>query len=281
MSDNSNYFLKHRLTIITITIFIYGIVNACILSVSRLTDLQRLGISIDNWEPYVWEFSSFIVSFLLILFVIKAESWHRFTYEKFKKHLFYHLIHSMVFSLIHVVGMVLIRNIVYQLMASDYDFGHWPTELLYEYRKDGMSYFAILIGIYIYQYIIKNMEGDAHLIAEKNIHEKKPDKLLIKKKGKEFVVRLDQISTIQSGGNYIYIHTNNQVYPMRSTMNKMQEKLDPNHFIRVHRSYIVNSNFIQEILTINPQEYKIILKNNETIPLSRNKRSELLKIFYV
>jgi DNA-binding LytR/AlgR family response regulator len=125
------------------------------------------------------------------------------------------------------------------------------------------------------------MEGDAHLIAEKSPIEEKPDKLLIKKKGKEFVVSLDQISTIQSGGNYIYIHTNNQVYPMRSTMNKMQEKLDPNHFIRVHRSYIVNSNFIQEILTINPQEYKIKLKNNETIPLSRNRRSELLKVFYV
>jgi len=281
MIDFTKTFLKHRFILVAGIIFAFGFINTWLDSVSTLADFKRSGVDISAWEPYVWEFSSFIVGFILVLYIVKAESWHSFTYGKFKKHLFYHLLHSILYSLIHVVGMVLIREFIYQLMDGNYNFGNWSTELFYEYRKDGMSYFKILAGIYIYQYIIKTIEGDAHLIAEKNNSDDKPDKLLIKKKGKEFVVSLNQISTIESGGNYIYIHTNNQVYPMRSTMNKMQEKLDPKHFIRVHRSYIVNSNFIQEILTINPQEYKIKLKNNVVIPLSRNNRSELLKVFHV
>jgi len=281
MTDYTNTFLKQRFIVVALIVFIYGVISAWVNSVSRLADFQRLEIAIGSWEPYVWEFSSFVIGFMLIFYIIKAESWHPLVYGKFGKHLFYHLLHSIIFSLIHVAGMVLLRKIVYQIMAGNYDFGYWPSELLYEYRKDGMSYFIIIGGIYVYQYIIKNIEGDAQLITEKNNNESKPDKLLIKKKGKEFVVSLDQISTIESGGNYIYIHTNNQVYPMRSTMNKMQEKLDAKQFIRVHRSYIVNSNFIQEILTINHQEYKIKLKNNECIPLSRNRRSELLKVFHV
>lgn len=279
MKDFSSYYLNNKRLITISFIFIYGCINATIESISTIADLQRIGIEIPYWEPYSWAFSSFIVTFILIIYIIKTLSIHPLYYGTFKKNLMYHFGHSLVFSMIHIIGMVLIRKLVYSFHNKIYDFGHWPTEILYEYRKDILSYFFILLGIYIYQMIVKQLQGDASIISDYNEPSQIIDKLLIKKKGKEFIVNLKHVSSIESGGNYIYIHSNNQVYPMRSTMNKMIQRLNPNQFIRVHRSYIVNIDHIKEIVSPENQVYKIIMLSNITIPLSRKYRAHLIKNF--
>jgi hypothetical protein len=279
MNDFSNYFLKNKKIITIFFIFIYGFINAWIESVSTIGDFQRVSIIISDWEPYTWAYSSFIVTFILILYIVKTQVIHPLTYGCFKKHFLFHLGHSLVFSIAHIIGMVLIRKVVYFINNKTYEFGHWPTEMLYEYRKDILSYFFILSGIYVYQMIIKQLQGDASIVTEHKNASTQTNKLLIKKKGKEFIINLKNVSSIESGGNYIYIHSNNQVYPMRSTMNKMIEKLDHNLFIRVHRSYIVNVDHIKEIVSPENQVYKIIMKNKSTIPLSRKYRVNLIEIF--
>ena len=275
MQDQTSFLYKHLKSIIIITTFI----NAWVASVSVLDDLHKRNILIAEWEPYVWEFSSRIVLLVLIYFVIKTERKHPLKYGNYAKHLFYHVLYSVMFSLIHVIGMVAIRTVIYYIMASNYDFGDWANEFIYEYRKDIVSYFFILSWIYVYQLITAQIKGDAKLVAEKSTGKKSLNKILIKKKGKEFIIDLSQVSTIESGGNYIYIHSNNQVYPMRTTMTKMQQNLDASQFVRVHRSYIVNLDYILEIQTPQAGEYRILLKNKETIPLSRTYRSEFLRIF--
>ena len=279
MKDFSSYFLKNKRIILIFFIFMYGSINAWIESVSTIADFQRLGIEISYWEPYCWAFSSFIVTFILILYIIRALSKHPFTYGSIIKHTFYHFAHSIIFSLAHISGMVLIRKVVYFFNEKTYEFGHWPTEMLYEYRKDILSYFFILTGIYIYQMTVKQLQGDASIVPEYTNTSNHTDKLLIKKKGKEFIINLKHVSSIESGGNYIYIHSNNQVYPMRSTMNKMIKRLDQSQFIRVHRSYIVNVDYIKEIISPENQVYKIVMINKSTIPLSRKYRAHLIENF--
>jgi len=279
MKNYSTFFLKHKIFLTLTFVFIYGCVNAWIESVSTIEDFQRVGIELAHWEAYSWAFSSFALTFFLIYYIVKAQSIHPFSYGLFKKHFLYHIGHSIVFSLIHIVGMVWIRKLIYNIKDKTYEFGHWPTEMFYEYRKDILSYFFILSGIYIYQLIVKQLQGDASIISEQNNSSTQTDKLLIKKKGKEFIINLNNVSSIESGGNYIYIHSNNEVYPMRSTMNKITERLDKNQFIRVHRSYIVNLDLIKEIISPENQIYKIIMNNNSTIPLSRKYRTHLTEKF--
>lgn len=279
MKDYSSFFLKNKITLTLSLVFVYGCINAWIESVSRSEDFQRVGIEIAYWEPYSWAFSSFILTFVLILYIVKAQAIHPLSYGLFKKHFLYHIGHSIVFSLFHIVGMVMVRKLVYFINDKTYDFGYWPSEMLYEYRKDILSYFFILSVIYVYQMIVKQLEGDASIVPEHNNKSSQTDKLLIKKKGKEFIINLNNVSSIESGGNYIYIHYNNEVYPMRSTMNKMIKRLDHNQFMRVHRSYIVNLDFIKEIISPENQVFKIIMNNNSTIPLSRKYRNHLIENF--
>jgi len=279
MKDYSSFILKNKISLTLTLVFIYGCINAWIESVSTIEDFQRVGIKIAHWEPYSWAFSSFTLTFLLIFYIAKAQTMHPLSYGLLKKHFVYHIGHSLVFSLLHILGMVLIRKLVYFFHDRTYDFGHWPTEMLYEYRKDILSYFFILSAIYIYQMIVNQLQGDASIVSEQSNTSKQTDKLLIKKKGKEFIINLNNVSSIESGGNYIYIHSNNEVYPMRSTMNKMLKRLDNNQFMRVHRSYIVNLDHIKEIVSPENQVYKINMKNNATVPLSRKYRNQLIENF--
>jgi DNA-binding LytR/AlgR family response regulator len=129
--------------------------------------------------------------------------------------------------------------------------------------------------------IVKQLQGDISLVTEQHENNSKfSNKILVKKKGKEFIIGLDQVSRIESGGNYVYIHSNNNVYPMRSTMAKMTEKLNNTVFVRIHRSYIVNTDYIKEIITITPQEYQIMMTDGAMIPLSRKNRPLLLARFH-
>ncbi len=281
MSEISSLFLKHRTALTSVFVVVYFAANAWVESISTLTDFQRRGIDVATWEPYSWAFSSAFMLLVLIFYVIKANEWHPLKYSVFKKHLCWHLVYSVIFSVLHVVGMVMIRKVLYSLQESTYEFGHWSTEMLYEYRKDILTYFFILTAIYVYHMLIRQLQGDASLVEENpQSSGKSSNKVLVKKKGKEFIIDLNQVSRIESGGNYVYIHSNQQVYPMRSTMNKMIEKLNNDVFVRVHRSYIVNTDHIKEIVATTPQEYQIMMTDGVMVPLSRKNRPLLLARFH-
>jgi hypothetical protein len=279
VKDYSNFLLKYKNILITLLILLIGSLGAWVESISTLADFKRTGVEVLYWEPFTWSFTSFTLTFGLIFLIAKAQSSYPLSYGLFKKNILYHFAFSIIFSMTHVVGMVYLRKAIYFMNDKSYQFGHWPTELVYEYRKDILTYFIILTGIYIYQILIKQMEGEVSLLSENETSNKYTDKVLVKKQGKEFIINLDQVTTISSGGNYIYLHCNQQVYPLRSTMAKMQDSLDPKQFIRVHRSYIANINHIKEIISPSPQEYKIITNDNNSIPLSRNYRNQFLECF--
>jgi len=289
MTNLQKTIVKYKAQFAFLLLFFYGCMKSWMNALSVIADNARNNLTFNVWEPFVWEFSSFVVMIVLVPLIYRAYIYYPLCYDRFKKHVVVHLFNSILFSLIHVIGMVIIRKIIYFFNSSYYDFGHWPSELFYEYRKDIFSYLFLLMLIYIYQHFINQIEGIASLIKERNEMAGIPvspektnkDKILIKKKGQEFIVDLSQISTVESGGNYVYIHTNKQVYPMRKTMIQIQTELAQHSFVRVHRSYIVNINFIKEINTSELGDYNIILTNNKTIPLSRKYRKDLIKIFEI
>lgn len=65
------------------------------------------------------------------------------------------------------------------------------------------------------------------------------------------------------------------MYPLRSTMTAIQDRLDPLRFIRVHRSYIVNLDFLVQIEPTDAGDAHLLLKNGTRIPCSRRYRQSL------
>lgn len=84
-------------------------------------------------------------------------------------------------------------------------------------------------------------------------------------------IEIDSIYVIEASGDYIIIKTEVENYVVHSTLRKINNKLPDNMFIQVHRSFIIN---IKQIIDI---QDNTVLVHKEIVPISRSKRSILIK----
>ncbi len=103
------------------------------------------------------------------------------------------------------------------------------------------------------------------------------DRLLIRKLGKEFIIRVDEIEWMEASGNYVNLYIKNHIYPLRSTLAALIAKLESRGFRRVHRSYAVNLDCVASISPLESGDANITLCNGREIPLSRRYREEFRK----
>jgi len=130
------------------------------------------------------------------------------------------------------------------------------------------------------EYIQLQKNGDfkyriKELIQEIGSEKKYPERFIIKSEGRIYFIRTDEVNWIESAANYVSLHVGREVHLMRGTMSAMEEKLDPDKFIRVNRAAIVNIEFIREIQPFFNGEYIINLKDDSQITLSRKYREKL------
>ncbi len=253
--------------------------QALILAASRLSDFQRLNIELAAWEPYVWELSSAVWVMALLPAVLWAIRRFPLSPQDWPRNSLWHVPFSLLFSLAHVGGMVALRTLAYRLAGRSYDFGDWPSELLYEYRKDAWTYALILGSVYLYLQLTRHLLGDARFVGPESETTKAPamDTLLVRKKGREYLVSLPEVSHIEAGGNYVYLHHKDQVLPMRQTLKKTLESLNPEHFAQTHRGCIVNLKYIDHIEPTDHGDHRLHLTTDQTVPLSRSHREALMQ----
>ncbi|MDQ2076094.1 LytTR family DNA-binding domain-containing protein [Marinimicrobium sp. ABcell2] len=247
-------------------------------SIVSTLDIARNGLGFEVWEPWVWELSSAFMLLLLIPFILAVD--RRFPLQRpyLRRHALVHLGFTVPFSVLHVVGMVALREWAYALLGSDYDFGHWPLEMLYEYLKDVRTYATILAFIYLYRFVLRRWQGEAQFLAqgvEEAPAEAVTDRFLVKKLGREFLVKVADIDWAESAGNYVTLHVGDRLYPLRETMANLEKALSTQGFARVHRSAILNLDRIQEIETLESGDARACLNDGTQVPVSRRYRQQL------
>jgi hypothetical protein len=256
------------------------ILSASINSVINLLDIERAELNFEAWQPIVWEWSSCLVGLALVPAVIFFEKKFPLYYGVFRKHIPVHIIGSMMYCVIHVAGMVALRKWIYASQSSFYDFGNWPLELGYEYLKDWQTYTGILLVLAMYRLLLLRLQGEARLLDTPDDGPElepveRPERFLVKKLGKEFLIAAAEVEYLQASGNYVNLHLHARDYPLRSTMAAIEPRMDPNKFVRVHRSYMVNLDFIQEIEPLETGDARILMKDGSKIPCSRRYRATL------
>jgi two-component system LytT family response regulator len=125
------------------------------------------------------------------------------------------------------------------------------------------------------------MESAAAASVKRLLEEIKKEKkylqrIMVKRGSRFFFVKPDKIMYISSEEKYIKLHTAEGTYLIRDTMSRMEQHLDPAAFVRIHRSYIVNIDFIKEIQPWSHGDYIVILKNGARLNLSRRFSERLL-----
>jgi len=107
------------------------------------------------------------------------------------------------------------------------------------------------------------------LLAELRARRRRAARLVVRTGGKTVFIRADEIEWVEAAGNYVHLHANGQSYVLRESMKNMESKLDPDMFVRIHRSAIVNVDHIRELEPYFHGEYVVILHDGTRLMASR------------
>ena len=254
--------------------------NATANSITAWMDIRRSGLGFAAWEPVVWEWSSCLTWLALVWPIAWFSRRFPVHWDNWRRQLPRHLLATVAVCLAHVLVMVGIRTLVYRWQGQHYDFGPWPRELLYEYLKDVRTYLSIVVIIELYRLLLRRMQGEARLLDAPDEGPPvepvdRPDRFLVRKLGREFLVAAHDIEWLQASGNYVNLRVRGHDYPLRSTIGGIGERLDPARFARIHRSYVVNLDHVVSIEPLDTGDARVHLKDGTTLPGSRTYRAAL------
>jgi two-component system LytT family response regulator len=100
-------------------------------------------------------------------------------------------------------------------------------------------------------------------------------RLSIKNNGTIRLVQTSDIQWIESDGNYINIYTDQKKYFMRSTLSGFLKQLDGRKFFQIHKSVVLNIDFVDYVEEAEHGDFIVIMTNGERLKMSRNYKSIL------
>jgi two-component system, LytTR family, response regulator len=128
---------------------------------------------------------------------------------------------------------------------------------------------------------------DGYLAAAKKEPEEQVDpaagktflsRLLIKSKENVSVIPVYEIDWIESAGDYVYVNLNSKKHLVRETLTALEKNLDPQQFVRIHRSAIVNVEKIKNLHLNESGDYDVFLTTGMKLKLSRTYRDHFQKV---
>lgn len=102
-----------------------------------------------------------------------------------------------------------------------------------------------------------------------------PERFVVKSEGRILFFTTDEIDWIEAASNYVKIYSNGKGHLVRHTMNEMEKKLNPELFLRIHRSIIVNVKKIRGVQPCNSGEFIVTLTSGKELPSSRGYRDNV------
>lgn len=118
--------------------------------------------------------------------------------------------------------------------------------------------------------IARSRHSDAN--ASRNGHDGKAHstRMVFKSRGRILFLPVSEIRWIAAEENYVRICTATETHLLRETMARIEERLDPRMFLRVHRSAIVNLQYVKEVRTNAQSEFSVILASGQRVSMSRS-----------
>jgi two-component system LytT family response regulator len=116
------------------------------------------------------------------------------------------------------------------------------------------------------------------LVADDTTPRSWPERLTIKD-GNEFqFIKIADIAWVDAAGDYMCVHADGKTHIMRTTMKRLEASLNPDTFIRVHRSSIVNTNAIASAASHLNGEYVLTLDGGAKLKVSRSYRDKITSL---
>jgi two-component system LytT family response regulator len=98
---------------------------------------------------------------------------------------------------------------------------------------------------------------------------------MVKLANRVILLKVDEIDWIEADGNYVKLHVGRKGHLLREKMQDLEVQLDPERFVRIHRSAIVNLDRIKEMHPHFNGDYIVVLEDGSQLKLSRTRREQL------
>ncbi|HXU46209.1 MAG TPA: LytTR family DNA-binding domain-containing protein [Thermoanaerobaculia bacterium] len=115
----------------------------------------------------------------------------------------------------------------------------------------------------------------ANLLAATRSEQRRPERLVVKTAGRVHFLKIDELDWIDAAGNYVRLNAHGKSHLLRETMAGIEDRLDPQRFVRIHRSAIVNLDRVKELVPGVHGDYEVVLLTGARLPLSRSCRERL------
>jgi len=120
-----------------------------------------------------------------------------------------------------------------------------------------------------------NQRGLAGLLRELRDAPRHLARLAVRARGRIVMVDVDAIDWIQAADNYVTVHANGREHLLRETLAALGRQLDPNRFVRIHRSTIVAVDRIVELRPSSHGDFDVQLRDGTRLTLSRSWREHV------
>lgn len=258
-------------------------------SVNVLTILQdaaRGGRSTDPIWPIMTEATSGIALLLVVFIPALALSRAPIPSPWWRQA----LVHGgavLAYSCLHVVGMMVTRQIAAGLLGLDYTFPVTVDVLAYEFRKDVVSYF-VTVMVFL---ACGHGRGTAAAVAPPAMPvageplpppvtapspppplsvEMAEPRFDIQDGAKIYRVPVAEIIAARAAANYVeFVLTDGRRPLMRTTLTQLAGTLAPHGILRTHRSWLVNARHVKAVVPEGSGDHELTLSDGITAPLSR------------
>lgn len=121
-------------------------------------------------------------------------------------------------------------------------------------------------------------ENVAKLVKHNDEETEVLSRVVVKKGQKINIIPVENINYLEAQDDYVMIHTVEGKFLKQKTMKYFETHLPVENFVRIHRSYILNINFMRQIELFEKESHKVILKNDTRLPVSKSGYSKLKEI---
>ena len=104
------------------------------------------------------------------------------------------------------------------------------------------------------------------------------ERVIYKDGAKINIVPVEKIRWLEAQDDYVMIHTEKNKFLKLKTMKYFEKHLDPAYFVRIHRSFIISIDFIKHLEQSDKESYRIVLKDERQLPVSKTGLSKLKNI---
>lgn len=243
---------------------------------------------INSGRPFLWlpTLAEFIVNYYTWVFIAVIIYWlgrrYKVRRSNWAKTLPVHFTASVLLGVFHIgIITAMLKLCKYFEYPSSTFFEIYLYTFLQLFHFEVLMYWVVLGLCYGFDHYARN---NAWEVSTGNGSENRNQferaficKLPVKNNSQTLFLQTDQIDWIEAADNYVNIYAGKRSFLLREKISVLHEKLDPQHFQRIHRSTIVNLSRVEKLRRLEDGHLLVVLRNDKTLRVSRGWQQQLQK----